>query len=122
MKAFNLVLAILFLVFAIVQYNDPDPWLWIATYTFIAIISAMAAFGQYRKWMIGFGVGFCLIHFLFLLPDFVDWFSSGAESIVGSMKAEKPHIELTREFLGLGLCLLVLLFHRKQSKWVSSKN
>jgi len=32
MKIFFATLASLFLLFAVVQYNDPDPWLWIAIY------------------------------------------------------------------------------------------
>jgi len=30
MKILNAILAILFIVFAIVQLNDPDPWIWVA--------------------------------------------------------------------------------------------
>ena len=116
MKVFNLILAALFTVFAIVQYNDPDPWLWIVIYLFMAVISGMAAFGQYQKMVIWFGLGFCLAYLIILLPDFVDWLTSGAESIVGSMKAEKPHIELTREFLGLLLCLGTLFFHLRRAQ------
>ena len=115
MKVFNLILAALFTVFAIVQYNDPDPWLWIAIYLFMAVISGMAAFGKYQKMVIGLGLGFCLGYLVLLLPDFVDWLTSGAESIIGSMKAEKPHIELTREFLGLVFCLVTLFFHLRKS-------
>ncbi len=118
MKVLNLILAGLFTVFAIVQYNDPDPWLWIAIYLFMAVISGMAAFGNYQKTVIAFGLGFCLVYLVLLLPDFVDWLTSGAESIVGSMKAEKPHIELTREFLGLVICLTTLFFHWRKSNQI----
>ena len=50
-----------------------------------------------------------------LLPDFIDWIQNGAESITQSMKAEKPHIELTREFLGLLICALALGFHYRKA-------
>ena len=115
MKIINSLLAILFLIFAVVQYNDPDPWLWIALYTYISIISGMAVMGQYNKSMIGAGLLVCVGGFFFLLPDFINWLNTGAESIVESMKAEKPHIELTREFLGLLICILVLGFHWRKS-------
>jgi len=114
MKLLNWLLTFLFLLFAYFQYNDPDPWLWIGLYVFIALISGMASFGIYKKWLIGLGIGICLAGLLLLLPDFIEWIQGGAESIVESMKAEKPHIELTREFLGLGICLATLLFHWRQ--------
>ena len=41
----------------------------------------------------------------------VDWVKKGMPSITGSMKAESPHVEYLREFLGLFIILLALLFH-----------
>jgi len=98
MKLVNIILALLFALFAIVQYNDPDPWLWMGIYAFIAIISGLAAAEIYPTWLIRIGLVGCVIGLGILLPDFIDWISGGAESITETMKAEKPHIELTREF------------------------
>ena len=111
MKIINITFTIIFALFAIVQYNDPDPWLWIILYAFVALVSALAVAGIYYKSWIYVGILACLIGMSILLPDFIDWIRNGAESITQSMKAEKPHIELTREFLGLFLCGLVLGFH-----------
>ncbi len=116
MKIINGILAALFLLFAIVQYNDPDPWLWIALYGFVAIVSLMAVFKQYYRWVILGGIVVCLIGMLLLLPDFINWINTGAESITGSMKAESPHIELTREFLGLAVTLLALTWHYRKGR------
>ena len=115
MKITNILLSLLFFLFAIVQFNDPDPWLWILFYGYIAVISGFAAWNHYNKPIIGVGIAICVIGLCFLLPEFVNWLNSGAESIVESMKAEKPHIELTREFLGLSICLFVLVFHWRQA-------
>lgn len=46
---------------------------------------------------------------LTLLPGALDWIQDGMPSIVESMKASSPYIELVREFLGLGIALLVIL-------------
>jgi len=116
MRLVNIVLALLFALFAIVQYNDPDPWLWIGIYSFIAIISGLAVAEIYPTWIIRIGLAGCVIGLGILLPDFIDWMSAGAESITETMKAEKPHIELTREFLGLLLCALVMGLHLWQSE------
>ncbi|MBL0009092.1 MAG: hypothetical protein IPP25_18460 [Saprospiraceae bacterium] len=50
MKIFNIILAILFLLFAAVQFNDsPDDILfWVLVYAGVGIISAFAAFNKYN--------------------------------------------------------------------------
>ena len=104
MKYFNLFLSLAFALFAIVQLNDPDPWKWVAFYGFIAVVSGFAAFGHYHQYILYLGLGVVIIWMLSLLPDFINWVKMGMPTIAGSMKAESPHVELTREFLGLLLC------------------
>ncbi len=38
-----------FLLSAAVQYNDPDPWIWIIGYLFPAGLACAAAFGRIRE-------------------------------------------------------------------------
>ncbi len=121
MKIVNIVLTLLFILFAYFQFNDPDPWLWIVVYLYIALISGLAALKIYNTWLIRLGLLGCVVGLGILLPDFLDWLNSGAESITESMKAEKPHIELTREFLGLLICGLVLGMHLWQSGEVGKR-
>lgn len=116
MKITNLVLGALFLLFAIVQYNDPDPWLWMLLYGFIAGVLIFAAFGKREKWVAIGGFLICAVWFLSLLPDFINWVQMGMPTITGSMKTEEPHIEYTREFLGLGICMLVLFLNWRKGK------
>lgn len=110
MKLTNALLALLFLVFAFVQYNDPDPWLWIAAYGLIAILFIAQIFRRLsRPLVLGILVIFSLWGLIFI-PDFLDWLQMGAPDIAAKMKATEPHIELVREFLGLVICLSALLF------------
>lgn len=108
MKIFNLFLALLFALFAAVQFNDPDPWGWALMYGFVAAVCGLAAFGHYHTYLLYLGLGIALIWMAALVPGFVSWVKMGMPTITGSMKAESPHVELTREFLGLVLCILVL--------------
>ena len=101
MKIANLILVALFLLFAYFQYNDPDPWLWITIYLIVAGICGAAAFGKYNRWLNLAVLAGLTIYWLILLPDFISWVGEGMPTITGSMKAESPHIELVREFLGL---------------------
>ena len=45
-----------------------------------------------------------------LLPNAITWVKDGMPTIVESMKASSPYIELVREFLGLLISILMLLF------------
>lgn len=116
MKLLNSFLAILFILFAIVQYNDPDPWAWIALYLFVAVVCGFAFFSRYHRYIIIAGLAVCIIWLATLVPDFIRWVKMGMPTITGSMKAEAPHIELTREFLGLAVCMAALGFQYFQAK------
>jgi hypothetical protein len=58
--------------------------------------------------LIGFMVG--LAWMVTLLPGFFEWIRMGMPSIISEMKAEAPHIELVREFLGLLLATIAMGF------------
>lgn len=116
MKIVNIILTILFALFAVVQFNDPDPIVWVIIYGTVAVISGFAAAGKYDKNVILTVIGICIIWMLTLVPGVVDWVEKGMPSITGSMKAESPHVEYLREFLGLFIMILVLLFHYFQAK------
>lgn len=113
MKIFNIILAALFLGFAGLQFNDDpgDVWFWVILYTAVAVISAFAAFNRYNMWVLILAIGVVLYQMFRLFPAFSSWISAGTPSITGEMKAISPHVELVREFLGLLLCLIVLVFH-----------
>lgn len=116
MKILNIVLAVIFFSFIVVQYNDPDPIRWMAIYGIVTAVCALAAFGKYYKWLILLGLGISLVWMLTLLPDFINWIKMGEPDIVATMKAETPYVELTREFLGLVLCVVVLGFQYIMSR------
>lgn len=103
MKIVNWTLAGIFALFALVQYNDPDPVLWMILYGSVAVFFGMAATGRTHR----LGIWICLIWAVVwagsLVPEFWGWVKMGSPSIVESMKAEKPYIEFAREFLGLVL-------------------
>ena len=123
MNIFNLIFCILFILFGALQYNDPDPWLWIPIYLYAAILCWLAFKGKFfpKAYLVGIigYLGYAV--FLFFEEDGVlDWLTKhNAANIAGSMKAEKPWIEDTREFLGLFILIIVLTidyFYSKRKK------
>lgn len=113
MKIFNLVFALLFVVSAALQYNDPDPFLWIPIYLYGAILCWFAFRGKYFTTAMIVGIaGYALyaIYLFFTDEGVVDWVTKHeAESLTQSMKASSPWIEDTREFFGLCILSFVLL-------------
>ncbi len=121
MKLFNIIFCILFVICAGLQYNDPDPYVWIPVYLYGAVLCWFAFKGEYYGAPILVGVICYLLYatFLFFTKDGVlDWVTKhNAEDIASTMKATKPWIEDTREFFGLIILSVILLinyFHAKR--------
>ena len=111
-KIFNHLFFVLFIVCAFLQYNDPDPYIWMPIYLFSAIMCWFAARNKYfpRIYLAAISVFGLYALYLFFTDDGVkDWiFEHQAEDIAASMKAEAPWIEDTREFFGLCIIMFVL--------------
>ena len=112
----NIILTLLFALFALAQLNDPDPWPWVCWYGLVAVLAGLAAAGRYFRWLILGALLFSLVVLGFYLPDFWQWIQDGMPTITGSMKAESMYIELVREFLGMLLSTLALLWLYSQRK------
>lgn len=113
MKIFNLVFAILFAVCAGLQYNDPDPYLWIPIYLYGAVLCWFAFRNKYytKAMLVGIAAYALYAVYLFFTDNgVIDWVTKhDAENIAGAMKASTPWIEDTREFFGLCILAFVLL-------------
>jgi hypothetical protein len=120
MKIFNLIFCILFILFAALQYNDPDPYVWVPIYMYTSVLCWLAFKNRYYpNWYIA-GI---VIYTLYAAYKFFDkngvwdWLTKHhAENITESMKAEQPWVEETREFFGLAILIAVLLIDFFYSK------
>lgn len=93
----NRAIAFLFAISAVLQLNDPDPWLWIAIY--VAAAAACLVRGG-RSWLLAAAVGIAgLTWSLLLLPRVLPGFRFA--DLFRTMTAGTPAIELGREALGL---------------------
>ena len=113
MKIFNQVLALLFFSFAALQLNDTkgDVLFWVLIYSVVGMVSAFGAFDKYNMWIIILGLGTALYRLFRDLPEFLIWINSGTPSITGEMEATTPYIETAREFFGLIICIIALIYH-----------
>ena len=122
MKIANLVISLMFVAFAAIQFNDPDPEFWVTLYAGIAILAAFAAFNKYNVWVILIGLVVVAYEIFKLFPPFWAWVQDGMPSITESMKAESAYVELVREFLGLVICLAALIFYYIRARAQSLKS
>lgn len=111
-KSLNIFFCILFIIFAGLQYNDPDPHIWIPIYLYTSVLCYLAS----KKKIVPIAYIFALtvfsIYAVYLFFDktgVIDWATDHqAENIAQTMKAMKPWIEETREFFGLLILIIVL--------------
>ena len=126
-KIFTLVFAALFLICAGLQWNDPDPYLWMPLYL-LSVLSCVYAFKDIsakRLNMFNIAVYLPYAVYNFVVEDGVlSWATAhNFDSLTQSMMASTPWIENTREFGGLitmiVVCAINLYVSRKQ---VSNEN
>jgi hypothetical protein len=104
------IFAALFLLAAIVQWNDPDPVRWILAYGAVSVLSLAAAFGQ--RWRLPSALlcaGLALAA-LFFTPHL----ARAPAEVFASFAMKDEGVELAREAAGLWLCFLwtlVLTLH-----------
>jgi hypothetical protein len=110
MRIFNIIFIVLFIIAAGLQYNDPDPWLWVPIYLYAAMLCFLTIRGRYNVFMYLAGITFYSAYAIRLgLVGVRSWVREhDAENLVQTMKAEKPWIEESREFFGLLIVIAVL--------------
>jgi len=115
MKVLNIFLTIIFLICAALQYNDPDPYIWIPIYLYAAVCCWLAARGRFYPKAYLLGTFVYLIYAAYLFFDkngVISWAEEhNAESLVTTMKATEPWIEETREFGGLLIAMAGLMIN-----------
>lgn len=99
--------SLLFVVGALVQINDPDPWIWVSIYLIAAFLSGYVALGRYPMIPLGVVTGLCFVGSLFYFPPSVsDWIAQEWEQQDLTMKTMA--MEEARESLGLLIIAIIL--------------
>lgn len=102
MKYIYYAIILLFVYFTVVQYNDPDPWLWIPTYLFPIYLIYQKMNGKLE----GKTLILVAIPYLFWA---INQFPPEWEGVMlDEMGMKTLNIELGRESLGLGITVIIL--------------
>ena len=102
-KYTSLILGILFLLFAILQYNDPDALLWIIIYGSVSALSFYSFRGYYNLLVL------IILGLLYLFGAVYYWPPEFEGIFIGS--SDTSNIELARESLGLMICFFVTVYY-----------
>lgn len=113
MKILNLVLAVMFVVFAFLQLNDPDPVIWISIYGAMAVTCVLAAF---RTYYLPVYVVLLIVYIAYsfvYLPSELQWMHSNDKAMLfdNLAKMQNLYIEESREYMGLAICVAVTVMH-----------
>lgn len=108
-KFFGWVFVVLFSISAVLQYNDPDPLVWIIIYTSAALVTLGFLFNKV-SYIVPLLVG--LIGFFGFVYQFPDKF----EGLVIN-EGDIQHIEEGRESFGLLIMAVVMLIFSARIRW-----
>ncbi|KRO90362.1 MAG: hypothetical protein ABR90_03945 [Cryomorphaceae bacterium BACL29 MAG-121220-bin8] len=117
-KIKNLILFILFVIFAILQLNDPDGKLWFSIYFIVSLICLYNTFKSVPKSILILSIIALMSYSAFHFSLFIDYLNTeNKEEIFGEMVYDKPYLEGTREFIGLLLAALGIMYQIKIRKF-----
>jgi hypothetical protein len=98
-KAFNIIMALLFVLAASVQLNDPDSLVWISLYLSATVLCVAHAFQKLPSY---WAAAFALVASLWaltLVPTF--WGQVSLTDVFGHVGMKTEEVEVAREFGGL---------------------
>ncbi|WP_052143759.1 transmembrane 220 family protein [Wocania ichthyoenteri] len=116
-KSINFILCILFILFALLQLNDPDGVLWFSIYLIVAIICLYHNFKPIPTLFLILIIATLLAYSAFHFSLFIDYLrTENKEEIFGKMVYDKPYLEGTREFIGLLIAAFGIIYQLKIRK------
>lgn len=106
-KILGFFFGFVFISFAVVQYNDPDPALWMAIYGTAAALSLAAGYGKVSNTVLAVA---CVVYAV----GVIYWWPEQFEGVGDSMRDATTglllkNVEEGREALGLAICSVAML-------------
>lgn len=121
-KAIHLLFAFCLLAFAALQFNDPDPLVWIIFYTLCAAVPILALLNRPIGAVFWITLLLCVINLgLYVSGAYNYYLHRDQEPLMQSMNPEKPYIEEAREFLGVLIALVLIVISYLLAHYRSKK-
>lgn len=92
--------------FSSLQFNDPDPEVWVTFYVLCALVPGLVVFKKFSWILLGLAVAACLAQLVISGPGaYMYYLHRMEEPLMQAMNPQKPYIEEAREFLGALIAL-----------------
>lgn len=113
-KVISTLLFVMFVYFASLQFNDPDPQIWVTIYGVAALLHILSVFNIYNKYATLAVMIILGIYDLFYIPGVIEWLQQPDKGdVFGMMRVDRIWIEESREFLGLVIAIGSLYYLRR---------
>ena len=114
---FKAIAALVFLLFAYVQLNDPDPFIWVAIYLITALFFVVSIFRKIPRLLL-YGFAIVLLFYATMHVEYaIEWLmSENKGALFDEMEEDEIFLEGTREFLGLLIALAAVAWIAIQQK------
>lgn len=104
------LIGIVLLAFSALQFNDPDPLIWVSFYIICALVPLLLIANKFYRPMFWFAVVICSIELINSAPGAYQYYLHMTEEpLMQSMNPQKPYIEECREFLGVLITLVLVV-------------
>jgi len=104
-KIGHIICLILFVLFAVVQYNDSDGFKWIILYLLVALLPLLRIMGKSIKLYSGFLIGLFMAFIVLRYNLLTEWLEAGKPAFIDYEPTNIKEVEGIREFLGICICL-----------------
>ena len=109
-KAVYCLFAITLFGFAGLQFNDPDPEVWVSFYVICALVPFLLIFNKFYRSIFWLAVLVCALEIINSAHGAYQYYLHMAEEpLMQGMNPQKPYIEECREFLGALIALVLVV-------------
>ena len=117
LKALYFSFGITLLGFAGLQFNDPDPIIWISFYVLCALIPLLFLFNHFNRPLFLLAIVWCGVELFISAPGAYQYYLHiSEEPLMQGMNPQKPYIEECREFLGVLIAFVVVVISAAVAK------
>ncbi|MVM37957.1 hypothetical protein GO730_10740 [Spirosoma sp. HMF3257] len=102
-KTLSIIFGLLFILFAAVQYNDPDPEIWIPIYG-LAAAACFMAYARVGQWWF-----FTVLAFIYVVAAIYQWPPKFEGFLFSEVGMRSMNIEMAREAGGLAMVAAVMV-------------
>jgi len=98
--------SLILFAFSGLQFNDPDPQIWVTFYVLTALVPGLVVFKRFSWILLGLAVAACVAQMVIAGPGaYMYYLHRMEEPLMQAMNPQKPYIEEAREFLGALIAL-----------------